>query len=626
MPTQKNKTVGLAPTEYARQYADSITDPASFWADRARAELDWFTPFSQAFEWTKPNYRWFLGGKLNITHNCLDRHVNAGRGDRLAYIYVNEWGEEVRITYAQLLERVCKSANALKVLGVKKGDRVILYMPLGIEQIALMLGCARIGAIHSVVYAGFSAEALAVRIKDTQASVVCATTWTQKAGKKHDLLAVVREAVHQSDCVKHVLVSKRKGDNIALGKNELELDALLANQPATCAAEPMDSSDPLFILYTSGTTGTPKGIVHGHGGYSLYAHLTMKLDFALGDAKFRKNHIHWALADTGWITGHSYIVYGPLSNGVTSVLYEGSPLFPKPDYCWQLIEKYHVQTFYTAPTVIRMMMREGEKYPAAHDLSSLKVLGSVGEPINPKAWEWYFKFVGGGHVPVIDTWWQTENGGHMLVTQPSMKQKPGSAGLPFLGIQPALVDDDGNEITAPNTIGHLVIKHPWPGALMTCWNNPKRFAEYWSEFAGAGHDYFYTGDIAQRDVDGYYTVLGRADDVMNVAGIRVGTAEVESALVSHPAVAEAAAISISDDLKGEVIKAFVLLNKDFTLDPALEKALKLAVRKKIGPHAMPSVIESVAKLPKTRSGKIMRRILKAKELGLVVGDTSTLED
>lgn len=616
---RKKLRPGLSPNEYASKYQRSVDNPDSFWGEIARQELDWFTPFTETLSWKKPSYDWFVGGKLNITHNCLDRHITNGLGEKLAYIYVNEMGNEEKITYQQLLGKVCQTANALKKLGLSKGDRVILYMPLGIDQISCMLACARIGVIHSVVYAGFSAEALALRINDTESKVVLAGCSTQKSGKTHDLLSVVREAVEHSSCVQRVIVSIKKHNSVTLKKHEVSLAELIKNEPSICKPEPMLSSDPLFILYTSGTTGKPKGIVHGHGGYGLFAHLTMKHDFSI-----EENQVHWALADTGWITGHSYIVYGPLSNACTSVTYEGSPFFPTPDHCWQLIEKYQVQSFYTAPTVIRMMMREGEEYPLKHNLSSLKVLGSVGEPINPKAWHWFATHVGGDRIPVIDTWWQTETGGHMLVTQPSMSQKAGSAGLPFLGIQPALITDDGQEITSPNVIGHLVIKYPWPGALMTCWNNHKRFEEYWSEFPNC--NYFYTGDIAQRDADGYYTVLGRADDVMNVAGIRVGTAEVESALVSHAAVAEAAVISLGDPLKGEVIKAFVQLNINYKMSASLEKELKQVVRQKIGPHAQPKKIESVLNLPKTRSGKIMRRIIKAKELGLSVGDTSTLDN
>ncbi|MBP9781630.1 acetate--CoA ligase [Candidatus Woesebacteria bacterium] len=606
-------------TQYRSLYEQSISDPSKFWRRFAVTELEWFQPFMTAFTWKYPYYSWFDGGMINITHNCLDRHIAHGNGDRIAYIYNNELDEEESITYAQLLARVNQVANMLQKYGIQKGDRVVIYMPLTIDQIAIMLACARMGAIHSVVYAGFSAEALAIRIKDTQAKIVCTATWMQKNGKQHDLLMVVREAVKMCPSVKHVIVMQRKTRPMKLQTGESDLHDLLDAQSKEFAVVPVESSTPLFILYTSGTTGTPKGIVHAHGGYNLYSHMTFKYNFAI-----QESQVHWTVADTGWITGHSYIVYGPLSNGVTSILYEGGPAFPNPDRYWELVDKYQVQSFYTAPTVIRMLMREGEVHPNKHKLKSLRVIGSVGEPINPAAWQWYSDYIGKGKASVIDTWWQTETGGHMLVTPPAMKQKPGSAGLPFLGIQPSVVDDDGNEVTQPNVVGHLVIKHPWPGALLTCWNNEDRFVQYWSEFGNK--QYFFTGDVAQKDSDQYYMVLGRADDVINVGGVRISTAEVESALVSHESVAEAAAIGISDLVKGEAIKVFVVLNQGVVWRTELKQELKKWVRKKIGYIAEPADIEQVDTLPKTRSGKIMRRILKAKEMGLQVGDTSTMEE
>ncbi len=605
--------------QYRSLYEQSIANPTEFWQHFAETELEWFQPFTTSFSWKYPHYSWFDGGMINITHNCLDRHIAEGNGDRVAYIFNNELEEEEKITYAQLLERVNQVANMLRQYGVQKGDRVVIYMPLTIEQITIMLACARMGAIHSVVYAGFSAEALAIRIKDTQARLVFTATWMQKNGKQHELLGVVREAVAMCPLVEHVLVMQRKTRPMSLQASELDFHDQTTTQSNEFAVVPVESSTPLFILYTSGTTGTPKGIVHGHGGYNLYSHMTFKYNFDI-----QESQVHWTAADTGWITGHSYIVYGPLSNGVTSILYEGGPAFPNPDRYWELVDKYQVQSFYTAPTVIRMLMREGEKYPKKHKLTSLRVIGSVGEPINPAAWQWYSTHIGKGKASVIDTWWQTETGGHMLVTPPAMKQKPGSAGLPFLGIQPSIVDDDGNEVTQPNVVGHLVIKHPWPGALLTCWNNDDRFVQYWSEFGNK--QYFYTGDVAQKDSDQYYMVLGRADDVINVGGVRISTAEVESALVSHENVAEAAAIGISDLVKGEVIKVFVVLNQGVVLSAELKLELKKWVRKKIGYIAEPTDIEQVNTLPKTRSGKIMRRVLKAKEMGLVVGDTSTMEE
>ena len=606
-------------SQYRSLYEESIANPAEFWRRFAETELEWFQPFTTSFTWNYPHYSWFDGGLINISHNCLDRHVTEGKGDRVAYIYNNELEEEERITYTQLLTKVNQVANMLQKQGVQKGDRVAIYMPPTIEQISIMLACARMGAVHSVVYAGFSAEALAVRIKDTQAKIVCTATWMQRNGKRHDLLSVVREAVEKCPSVEHVFVMQRKSDHVKLQSREKDFATQVHSQSSEFAVVPVASSTPLFILYTSGTTGTPKGIVHGHGGYNLYSHMTFKYNFDI-----QENQVHWTAADTGWITGHSYMVYGPLSNGATSVLYEGGPGFPNPDRYWELVDKYQAQSFYTAPTVIRMLMREGAEYPNKYKLNSLRVLGSVGEPINPAAWQWYSDHIGKKKASVIDTWWQTETGGHMLVTPPSMKQKPGSAGLPFLGIQPAIVDDDGNEITQPNVVGHLVIKHPWPGALLTCWNNDERFIQYWSEFSTK--QYFYTGDVAQKDGDQYYMVLGRADDVINVGGVRISTAEVESALVSHNSIVEAAAIGISDLVKGEVIKVFVVLNQGVVWSAELKQELKKWVRKKIGYIAEPADIEQVDSLPKTRSGKIMRRILKAKEMGLQVGDTSTMEE
>jgi len=602
---------------YRQEYQASIADPDKFWGEQARKELAWFAPFTKTLEWDKPNYKWFINGKLNITYNCLDRHVLNGQGNKIAYIYNNENNQEVTITYESLLKEVNKASNGFKKLGIKKGDRIVIYMPLCLEQIVLMLASARIGAIHSVVYAGFSAQALRTRIKDSQASLVCTSTQTQKNGKSHDLLDVVRQAL-KGLAVNHTMVHTRDDSKVQLQSNEIEYTSWISSHSDSCEALPVESSTPLFILYTSGTTGTPKGVVHGHGGYNLYTHLTMKLNFDLSP-----DDIHWTAADTGWITGHSYIVYGPLSNGVTSVIYEGSPTYPSPSRYWQLIEKYKVTSFYTAPTVIRLFMKEGPEHPRKHKLSSLKVLGSVGEPINPVAWQWYFKYIGSSKVPVIDTWWQTETGGHMLVTPPSLKQKPGKAGLPFLGVRPQLVDKNGKQITKVNTIGQLVITYPWPGALMTCWNNHDRFKEFWETYPNKC--YFNTGDVALFDEDGYFTILGRSDDVINVSGVRVGTAEVENALVAHESVAEAAVVGITDEVQGEAIKAFVTTNTAQTLD-GLESELKSWVREQIGYIAEPASIEFVDKLPKTRSGKILRRILKAKEQGLSLGDTSTLDD
>lgn len=605
--------------KYQKLYKQSLQDSETFWAELAKSELEWFAPFERTFAWNKPDYQWFINGKLNITHNCLDRHIRDGRGQQIAYIFNNERNQETKITYQELLNLVNKTSNALKKLGISQGDRVVIYMPLTIEQIALMLACARMGAIHSVVYAGFSAQALQIRIEDAGAKLVCTATSTQKNGKSQDLLQVVRQAVKDLPVVENTLVLARSGDTLSLEDHEIDFHTLIAAESEDFDPVSVESSTPLFILYTSGTTGTPKGVVHGHAGYNLFTHVTMKVNFDL-----KPGQIHWTAADTGWVTGHSYIVYGPLSNGLTSIIYEGSPVYPNADRYFELIQKYQVQSFYTAPTVIRLLMRERNEDSTKYDLSTLRVIGSVGEPINPAAWEWYAAHIGNNKATVIDTWWQTETGGHLLVTPPGMKQKPGSAGLPFYGIKPSILDEDGKEVTQPGRVGHLVIQQPWPGALITCWNNPERFAQYWKEFPDK--DVFYTGDVAQVDAQGYFTVLGRADDVINVGGIRIGTAEVESALVAHTSVAEAAVIGINDDIRGEAIKAYVLLNQGITMSETLQKELKRWVREKIGHIAQPAVIESVAKLPKTRSGKIMRRILKSREMGLPIGDASTLED
>jgi acetyl-CoA synthetase len=608
----------LTAETYEEFYQESLSDPASFWGELARTELEWLAPFERAVGGKPPELKWFEGGLLNITHNCLDRHVLAGNGDKVAYFYNNELNQERQISYAELRALVCLAANGLQKLDISRGDRVLIYMPLCIEQIVLMLACARIGAIHSVVYAGFSAEAVRVRINDAGAKLVCTADCTQRNGKRIDLLSVVRAALTECSSVTKTIVLQRDSST-HLTNTEQSFESIVIDESEHCPPTPLASSDPLFILYTSGTTGTPKGVVHACGGYSLYAHLTTRINFDLNPEK----DVYWCTADTGWITGHSYSVYGPLSNGATSVIYEGSPIFPEPNRWWELIERYQVTQFYTSPTAIRMLMREGASWPTAHDLSTLRIIGSVGEPINPAAWEWYAEHVGGNQATVIDTWWQTETGGHMIGGLPFLKQKPGKAGLPFFGVKPLLLDERGNEISAKNTIGELCIAHPWPGALLTCWNNDERYQQYWNAYPP--HSYFYTGDLAQFDEDGYLCILGRADDVINVAGMRVGTAEVESALVSHTAVAEAAAIGIPHEIKGEVIAASVLLTRGITWSDELAEELKRWVRTQIGYFAVPESIAAVESLPKTRSGKIMRRVLKAQALGMPLGDTSTLE-
>ena len=602
--------------DYEKVYEESIKDREGFWAKVAE-ELHWFQKWDKVLEWNFPYAKWFVNAKTNITYNCLDRHVKNGKRNKVAYIYVDENDNERKVTYGELLELTNRIANALKSLGVKKGDRVSIYMPTTIEAIATMLACARIGAIHSVVFAGFSEGALRTRIEDAKAKVVVTASYTQRRGKKIDLLSVVERAIDGLDFVEHVIVWDRDGDALEQ-KGELFKDfyELVKNASPECEPEVMDAEDPLFILYTSGTTGKPKGVLHTTGGYMVQTYYTAKIVFDL-----HEDDIYWCTADIGWITGHSYIVYGILANGVTSVITEGAPDYPDPGRWWKYIEKYRVNVFYTAPTAIRMFMRYGEEWPAKYDLSSLRILGSVGEPINPEAWWWYYKNIGREKCVIVDTWWQTETGGHMITTIPSYPAKPGKAGKPFFTIEPEVVDKDGNKVP-PNTVGFLVIKSPWPSMLRTCWGEPERYEKYWNTIKGV----YFAGDLASYDEEGYIMILGRADDVINVAGHRIGTMEVESALVSHPAVAEAAVIGKPHEVKGESIKAFVVLKKGVEPSEKLVEELKLHVRNVLGPIAVPDEIEFREKLPKTRSGKIMRRILKAEELGLDVGDVSTLEE
>ena len=609
----------LTKEQFDEMYKKSIEDPEGFWAELAEKELHWYKKWDKVFEWNFPYYKWFIGGKINITYNCLDRHVQNGKRNKLAYIWVDEDGIEKKITYGELLELVNKTANALKELGLKKGDRVVIYMPLTIEQIVIMLACARIGVIHSVVFAGFSANALRMRISDAEAKVVFTSTWTKRRGKKINLKSVVDEALAQEcDCVEKVVIHQRDKGELELQENELDFYELIEKQSPNCEPEIMDAEDPLFILYTSGSTGKPKGVLHTIGGYNLYTHITTKYVFDINE-----DDIYWCTADTGWITGHSYIVYGPLSVGTTSIIAEGAPDYPDPGRWWSIVEKYRVNIFYTAPTAVRLFMKYGEEWPAKYDLSSLRVLGSVGEPINPEAWIWYYENIGRKQCSIVDTWWQTETGGHMITTIPSYPQKPGKAGKPFFGIEADVVDEEGNPLP-PNAEGYLVIKKPWPSALRTCWGEPERFEKYWTQIKGK--QWYLPEDMATKDEDGYIMILGRADDVLNVSGHRIGTAEVESALVSHPAVAEAAVIGKPHEIKGQSIKAFIILKTSYEPSEELKKEIKEHVKHELGPIAVPDEIEFVEKLPKTRSGKIMRRVLRAKELGLPLGDTSTLED
>jgi len=601
--------------DYDSLYERSVRDPEGFWAEVAQ-ELHWFRKWERVLEWEFPHAKWFVGGKTNITYNCLDRHVRNGGRNRLAYIYLDEESRERKITYGELLELVCRIANGLRSLGVGKGDRVSIYMPSTIEAIAVMLACARIGAVHSVVFAGFSEGALRMRIEDAEAKVVVTATYTKRRGKRIDLLPTVLRAVKGLDFVEHVVVWDRDGEDLRRG-DLVDLKDLVERSEPYCDPEEMDAEDPLYILYTSGTTGKPKGVLHTVGGYMVQTYYTAKVVFDL-----HEDDIFWCTADIGWVTGHSYIVYGILANGVTSLVTEGAPDYPDPGRWWSYIERYRVNVFYTAPTAIRMFMKYGEEWPARYDLSSLRILGSVGEPINPEAWHWYHEHIGGGRCVIVDTWWQTETGAHMVTTIPSYPTKPGKAGKPFFGIVADVVDRDGRRVP-PNTVGILVIRSPWPSMLRTCWGEPERYEKYWRSIPG---NVYNADDLACYDEEGYIMILGRADDVINTAGHRVGTMEVESALVDHPAVAEAAVIGKPHEVKGESIKAFVILKEGYEPSEELAEELRLLVRKELGPIAVPDEIEFVEKLPKTRSGKIMRRILRAKELGLEVGDVSTLED
>ncbi|RUM61721.1 MAG: acetate--CoA ligase [Persephonella sp.] len=603
--------------DYEEVYKKSIEDREGFW-DKVARELEWFEPWDKVLEWQHPYAKWFVNGKTNITYNALDRHVKNGKGDKIAYIYVDEEGNEEKITYSELLEKVEAFSNGLKSLGLKKGDRVSIYMPNSIEAIVSMLSCARLGLIHSVVFAGFSEGALRMRIEDAQARAVITATYTKRRGKKIPLLPTVEKAVEGLQSVEKIIVWDRDRDGVVKEKDNrfVNFYELLDKNKGECPAEVMDAEDPLFILYTSGTTGKPKGVLHTTGGYMVYTYYTAKIVFDL-----HEDDIYWCTADIGWITGHSYIVYAPLVNGITSVIMEGVPTYPHPGIWWEYVDKYKVNVFYTAPTAIRMLMKFGDDIPAKYDLSSLRILGSVGEPINPEAWHWYYEHIGRKRCVIVDTWWQTETGGHIITTIPSYPMKPGKAGKPFFGIEVAVVDKNGEELP-PNTVGYLVIKNPWPSMMRNCWGQPERYKKYWTEIK----NYYNPDDLASIDEEGYVMIVGRADDVISVAGHRIGTMEVESAIVEHPSVVEAAVIGKPDEVKGEKIKAFVILKEGVKPSEELKKEIQKTVREILGPIAIPEEIEFVEKLPKTRSGKIMRRVLRAKELGMEIGDLSTLDD
>ena len=605
--------------DYEALYRESLEQPEQFWS-RVASELHWFKPWDKVLEWNPPNAKWFIGGQLNLSYNCLDRHL-ATRGNKAAIIFEGEPGDSRILTYQQLHREVCKFANVLKGLGVKKGDRVTIYLPMIAEAAIAMLACARIGAVHSVVFGGFSASALADRINDAQARVLITADGGWRRGSVVPLKANSDEALADAKSIEQVVVVRRTGHEVHMepGRDHWYHELMAAASP-DCPPEPMDAEDPLFILYTSGSTGKPKGVLHTTGGYSVYTYLTARYIFDL-----KETDTYFCTADVGWITGHSYVVYGLLQNGATTLMYEGAPNAPDEGRIWSIIEKYSVSILYTAPTAIRAFMKWGEQWPLKYNLSSLRLLGSVGEPINPEAWLWYYKVIGKERCPIVDTWWQTETGGIMITTLPGVHpMKPGHAGKPFFGVQPQVVDTSGQPVSNPDEGGHLIIQRPWPSMLRTVWGDPDRFErQYFSQYPGN----YFTGDGARRDADGYFMILGRVDDVLNVSGHRLGTMEVESALVSHPAVAEAAVVGRPDPIKGEGIVAFVTLKTGQTPSAELVQELKAHVVKAIGAIARPDEIRLTDALPKTRSGKIMRRLLRQVASGEEIkGDTSTLED
>jgi acetyl-CoA synthetase len=620
--------------EYRKLYKESIDQPERFWARQAKAELVWVKPWKKVLEWHEPFAKWFPGGQLNVSANCLDRHLGTATANKAALIWEGEPaapgkpGEERTLTYKQLHHEVCLFANVLKRHDIKPGDRILIYLPMVPEAAIAMLACARIGAVHSVVFGGFSAQSVADRIQDSQARLVITADGGFRRGAVVPLKQNVDEALALKDAegrllaksVEKVIVLQRAGNPVSFDENrDVWWHKEVTRVTADCPAAAMDSEAPLFILYTSGSTGKPKGILHTTAGYLLYAKLTSKYVFDLRD-----EDVYWCTADIGWVTGHSYVVYGPLANGATSLMYEGAPNYPEPDRFWRIVGKYGVTILYTAPTAIRAFMKWGIEWPQKHDLSSLRLLGTVGEPINPEAWIWYHEHIGRKRCPIVDTWWQTETGGIMITPLPgAIPAKPGSATLPFFGVVPEVVDDSGKPVPR-NSGGKLVVRRPWPGILRGLWGDPERYRSvYWGEVQGA----YFTGDGSRQDKDGYFWIVGRIDDVLNVAGHRIGTAEVESALVSHPKVAEAAVVGRPDDLKGQALVAFVTLKSNVKTDPGLRDELRQHVAKEIGPVAKPDDIRFAEALPKTRSGKIMRRLLKQIAAGTEIkGDTTTLED
>lgn len=605
---------------YMDIYKKSLDDIEEFWEQEAR-KLEWSRTWDRVLDWDVPFAKWFPGGMLNASYLCVDRHLKNWRRNKVAIYWEGENGEERTLSYSQLGREVNRLASALKKLGVKDGDRVAIYLPMIPELPVAMLATARIGAIHTVVFSGFSSMALADRVNDTEAKVIITSDGTFRRGKTLQLKETVDAALENTPSIAKVIVVKRTGQEVKM-KNGRDLwyHEVIKDAEENVPPEPFESTHPLYILYTSGTTGKPKGIVHSTGGYMVFINSMYKWVFDI-----QEDSVYWCTADVGWVTGHSSIVYAPLMHGASIVVHEGAPDYPKPDRWWEIIEKYRVTIFYTSPTAIRMFMRYGEEWPRKHDLSSLTILGSVGEPINPEAWMWYFKNIGGERCPIVDTWWQTETGGIMISPAPGIgliPLKPGSATFPLPGIDTEVVDEKGRPVPS-GVRGFLIIKKPWPGMLMTLYKDPERYKQsYWSRFPNA----YYTGDYCMKDDDGYLWLLGRADEVLKIAGHRLGTMELESAVVSHPAIAEAAVIGKPHEIKGETIVVFAILRQGYNPSDELKKDLTEHLRKTVGPVATPDEIFFVSRLPKTRSGKIMRRVLKALASGLPIGDVTTLED